>query len=234
MERAGPTRIDLETLDDIFSFQNLRIARRARKTLPYVLVPIRIGLLQPCALSLGLSGEVWVISIRNFLRNAARRCCVDEASRDGIILRQGIESFLLREVLSWLKQDSGLSHHSPRVFVVAQRHVLRVPQLVRSGPFCKVDPDHGFCLDPGAGFHLLRRQSLTPAAGFILRQIREGALGDLEPFELGEHLTARRGYETGADSACKQEILPSIESDDQRIEGDCRACSRRRRIPVPG
>jgi hypothetical protein len=47
-------------------------------------------------------------------------------------------------------QTSGLFDDPARVFIIAQRHKLRMPQVIRSGPFQKIDPCDRLRLEPDA------------------------------------------------------------------------------------
>jgi hypothetical protein len=97
-----------------------------------------------------------------------------------------------------------------------------VPQLVGSGPFGEINPNHDFGLNPGAGLHFFGGQSLTPAARFFLGQVCKRALRDFERLDLREDFSASGRHKAGTNSPGKHQLLAAIEANDQRIEGIAR------------
>jgi hypothetical protein len=100
-----------------------------------------------------------------------------------------------------------LPDHLSRIFIIPQSHELGMPELVGSSPFREVDADHDLRFHPDTGLHFLRREPLAPPSGFLLRQVGERTLRDLEPFDLGEYLNDGWQEQTSTDPVLEHQVF---------------------------
>jgi hypothetical protein len=79
-------------------------------------------------------------------------------------------------------------------------------QVIRIGAFREVNSHYRFRFQPNTAFHFFGGQSLAPAVRFLLRQIGNGAFGDLEALEMFVDFTPCRGNEAASDAGGEEQV----------------------------
>ena len=91
-------------------------------------------------------------------------------------------------------------------------------EVIVAGPFQELELPHQYRLQPAATRHLRLRQSLSPSAALLFRQIHERAVANLEAAELPEQLRAHGRRETIARARDVDQPVIFVVAEDQRIE----------------
>ena len=67
--------------------------------------------------------------------------------------------------------------HGLRVLVLSQGSKLRMPEMIRVGPFQEFNPGHEFRPDPNTFIHIFGGQSFAPTRTMFLRKMTKGQSG---------------------------------------------------------